>query len=331
MTTLNKNKVKNSPEVSKEVKSFDLRKTAGIFNNLTILISKSFFRNPRGPIFMFVVPVLFALMFFFIMGNKFAGHSSLIAYTLIPALTILTSLAPAIVEWKNSVFLKRIDTTGIKKSMFLAALWGFYLVMGILSFFFMLLVVMGIGAIAEPALELPSTEGIIGADALAKASIFKILKEANWAMMLFSMILVTLTSIAIATFLGGLFNSEGAIQGIVFLIYFFSIFMAGVLLPPNMLVKSQGLMFVTYIIPFKFSIYLFLFATQGAIVANAVPGASGWDAPFNKHVEYTVGGNSESFNGMDFTATWQPVLVAILLIAALFVVTSFTFKWSAKK
>lgn len=85
------------------------------------LIGKSFYRNPRGPLFLYIVPVFFLVLFYFVLGNGMdnAGKVSLLSsYLLLPGLTILTSLAPAIVEWKNSVFLKRIDSTGVNKSLF---------------------------------------------------------------------------------------------------------------------------------------------------------------------------------------------------------------------
>ncbi|WP_027063419.1 ABC transporter permease [Mesoplasma seiffertii] len=275
----------------------NLKKNTGIFTNLFKLVSKSFFRNPRGPLFMFIVPVFFMILFYFVLpqqGN--IGASSLFGYTLLPALTILTSLAPAIVEWKNSVFLKRIDTTGVKKGMFLGAIWLFYLVVSLGALVFMILVAMAVGS------------------GNSQMTFISSMKNVNWPLMILATIFVALTSIGIATLLGGLFSSEGGMQGIVMMIYFFSIFFSGIMIPPQVLMNSKFMIIFTYFVPHKYAVFLFLFAVQGK--------AAGWDSSFNKYPE---------INMQNFTATWQPVLGSILIIVTLFVATTLTFKWSAKK
>ncbi|AXK51257.1 ABC transporter permease [Spiroplasma alleghenense] len=284
-----------------EKSEFGLKRSLNIFGNLFVLISKSFFRNARGPLFMFIVPIFFMIMFFGIIGNKASGGQSLYPYMLLPSLTILTSLAPAIVEWKNSVFLKRIDTTGVKKGMFLAALWLFYLLISLVALVVMFVVALIFGLIIK------SPEGM--------PSFISTLNKINWGWLLLATMLVSLTSIGLATLFGGLFSSEGAMQGVVMMVYFLSIFFSGIMLDPSLIETSKGMMIFTYFIPHKYSVSLFLYATQGSI-------NSGWDSSFNNH---------ESFGGQNFTSTWQPILGAILIITALFVITSFTFKWSAKK
>ncbi|WP_338971251.1 ABC transporter permease [Spiroplasma endosymbiont of Panorpa germanica] len=284
-----------------EKSEFGLKRSLNVFKNLFLLISKSFFRNARGPLFMFIVPIFFMIMFFSVIGNKSSGGQSLYPYLLLPSLTILTSLAPAIVEWKNSVFLKRIDTTGVKKGMFLGALWLFYLLVSLVALVVMFIVALIIGEIIK------SPEGT--------KSFASTLSQINWGWLILATILVSLTSIGLATLFGGLFNSEGAMQGIVMMVYFFSIFFSGIMIDPSVVETSKGMMIFTYFIPHKYSVFLFLYATQGSI-------NSGWDSSFNNHV---------AFGGKDFTATWQPILGATLIIAALFLITVFTFKWSAKK
>lgn len=300
--------IMNKLQITKSKPSFDLKKTAGIFNNLLLLISKSYFRNARGPLFMFVVPTFFTVLFFFILGNKFSGHMSLYGYMLLPALTIMTSLAPAIVEWKNSVFLKRIDTTGVKKSMFLGALWSFYVILGFVAFIFMIIISLILSLIAAPS------QDEIG----FKGTLIESFAKINWGFLILSLLLVMLTTIGIATLFGGLFNNEGSMQGIIMMVYFFSLFLSGIMLPPVMFEKSQFMIGFTYIIPLKYAVFLFLYATQGFV------DASGWNSSFNNH----------EINGIyiqDFSATWQPILGAILIIVALFITTTFTFKWVAKK
>ncbi|QHX36733.1 ABC transporter permease [Spiroplasma sp. BIUS-1] len=295
-------------ENNKKVANFNAKKQLSIFNNLSLLLTKSFIKEPKSIIFMIFVPIFFSVMFFFIMGAKVEGqkYGILFSYTLLPSMTCLTLLAPAVVEWKNSVFLKRIDITGIKKSMFIAALWFVYLVAGIISFFIMMIFNLIFSEISRLM------------DSTNELSFAQLLGKVNWGYMLLSMILITLTSIALATMFGGLFSSVGSMQGMIMMIYFFSIFLSGIMLPPEAFETSKGMIIFTYFIPHKYSVFLFLYATRGWA-------DKGWDSGFNNH---NVNGE---FIGRDFSATWQPVLGALMILALLFTITTFTFKWTAKK
>ncbi|ALD66492.1 ABC transporter permease [Spiroplasma cantharicola] len=291
----------------KKQKDVNIKKQISIFNNLSLLLSKSFIKEPKSIIFMLIVPIFFNIMFFFIMGEKAAiggngnPNSILFAYTLLPCLTCLTLLAPAVVEWKNSVFLKRIDITGIRKGMFIGALWFVYLIAGIISFILMMIFNLIFSEIYSLALNKNDP------------TFAKLLGGVHWGYLLLSMILITLTSIALATMFGGLFSSVGSMQGMIMMIYFFSIFLSGIMLPPETFESSKGMIIFTYFIPHKYSVFIFLYATRGW-------SDKGWDSGFNLHD-----------GSKDFTATWQPVLGAILILIAIFTITTLTFKWTAKK
>lgn len=292
--------------------NFDLKKQFHIFNNLALLIYKSFIKEPKSIIFMIFVPIFFNIMFFFIMGAKIQGekYASLFAYTLLPSLTCLTLLAPAVVEWKNTVFLKRIDTTGIKKSMFVAALWLVYLIAGIIAFFLMMIFNLIFCELHKLMTKSNAT------------SFASLLDDVNWGYLLLSVVLITLTSIALATMFGGLFSLVGSMQGMIMMVYFFSIFLSGIMLPPEAFETSKGMIIFTYFIPHKYSVFLFLYATRGWSDQK-------WDSGFNTH--YKDPATKTDFIGQDFSATWQPVLGALLILIAIFAITSLTFKWSAKK
>ncbi|WP_342259150.1 ABC transporter permease [Spiroplasma endosymbiont of Dioctria linearis] len=290
----------------KKQKDLNIKKQISIFNNLSLLLSKSFIKEPKSIIFMIVVPIFFNIMFFFIMGEKSGqGHSILFAYTLLPCLTILTLLAPAVVEWKNSVFLKRIDITGIRKGMFIGALWFVYLIAGIIAFILMMIFNLIFSEIYSLALN------------DNQPTFAKLLGDVHWGYLILSMILITLTSIALATMFGGLFSSVGSMQGMIMMVYFFSIFLSGIMLPPETFESSKGMIIFTYFIPHKYAVFIFLYATRGW-------NGDGWDSEFNWHQKLGDGSR-------DFTATWQPVLGAILILITIFIITTLTFKWTAKK
>ncbi|WP_338984361.1 ABC transporter permease [Spiroplasma endosymbiont of Diplazon laetatorius] len=308
-------------KVEKQTK-FEAKKQISIFNNLSLLLFKSFIKEPKSIVFMLIVPIFFNIMFFFIMGSKYnqvgdtEKYAILFSYTLLPSMTCLTLLTPAVVEWKNSVFLKRIDITGIRKSVFIAALWLVYLTAGIVSFFILMI------------FNIIFSEILNASSGGNDPTLIQLMGKINWGYFLLAMILITLTSIALATMFGGLFSSSGSSQGVIMMVYFFSIFLSGIMLPPEIFETSKGMIIMTYFIPHKYGVFLFLYATRGW-------GKGGWDAPFNKHYTQKMEENGilspDKLIGQDFTTTWQPILGAILILAAIFTITTFTFKWSAKK
>ncbi|AGR41173.1 ABC transporter permease [Spiroplasma taiwanense] len=285
-----------------------------LFWNLLLIISKAFIRSPKNIIFTIVVPIALAIMFFFIMGNKFGGHYSLLVYTLLPSITVMLSLSTSIVEWKNSIFLKRIDNTGVKKINFLLALWLFYSLIVILSFFIMLIVMIIIGSAVKPAANFQGANEIPE----IQYSIFQILSKVNWFYMLLAFILVGFTSITIATFMGGILNQEGTVNGINLLVLFFSLFFSGLVIPPNLAISSEIMKIITYFIPFKYSVFLFFYISQRKITQPE----NGWNAPFNNHGQSV---------GYDFTQTYQPILASIAIIIIFICLTLVTFKWVSKK
>lgn len=282
----------------KKINTLNIKKQSSIFNNLNLLVYKSFIKEPRSIIFMLIVPIFFSVMFFFIFkGNESAPFKGalLFNYALLPCLTVLTSLTPAIVEWKNSVFLKRIDITGVKKSMFIASIWLVYLLAGLFFYILVLcfnlvfsIVVLGTG---------------VNNDFLYS------FKTINFGYLFLSIILICATSIALATLFGGIANSSGSIQGIVMMVYFFSIFLSGVMLPAQALFTNKGIVIFTYFIPHKYPVFLYMYAFN----------SNGW-------INGSVQGLEKSF-----TAIWQPIVGSFAILAVLFTLTTFTFKWTAKR
>ncbi|WP_342268803.1 ABC transporter permease [Spiroplasma endosymbiont of Aspidapion aeneum] len=204
------------------------------FKEISILLLKSFFRSPRGPLFMYIVPTFFSWLFYSI--YKDYGVSILLSYTLLPCFTILTSLSIAIIEWKNSVFLKRIDGSGIKKSIFLFAIWFNYLIISYSGFTLQILF------------------GVL----ITKGDFYtQVLKNVNWLVMIFAVTLVSITCIAISTLIGGIINNEGSGTGIVMMVYFLCIFLGGVMIPTSVIETSTFMRILSYIVPLKYAVAIF--------------------------------------------------------------------------
>ncbi|ATZ21171.1 ABC transporter permease [Mesoplasma coleopterae] len=285
----------------KKMDTFNFKKQSSIFKNLTLLVYKSFIKEPRSIIFMLIVPIFFSVMFFFIFGKE---GKTLFNYALLPCLTVLTSLTPAIVEWKNSVFLKRIDITGVKKSMFIGSIWLVYLLAGI----FFYIVVLSFNAILS----------IIALGTGDSNSFLKAFSSIKIGYLLLSIILICATSIALATLFGGIANSSGSIQGIVMMVYFFSIFLSGIMLPTESLFKSQGMVIFTYFIPHKYPVFLYMYSFSKTGWTETYQGMQGTQVTFQGAVN-------------SFTSSWQPIVGSLAILAGLFTLTTFTFKWTAKR
>ncbi|PPE06701.1 ABC transporter permease [Mesoplasma corruscae] len=285
-----------------KLNNFNFKNQSSIFKNLNLLVFKSFVKDSRNYVFMIIMPIFLTTIFFYVFDKRGA---TVFSYALLPCLTIITSLTPSIVEWKNSVFLKRIDITGVKKSMFIASVWFVYLLAGIVCY--LIILVYGL-ILASVSLK--------GKDFIEFQHMFSTIK---YGYLVFSIFLVCITSIAIATFLGGLANAPGAIQGIVMIVYFITMFLSGVMLPPQLIYSSKVLVIATYLIPHKYCVFLYLHAMN--------PG--GW----KDIVEIMPTQNPMSFQGAynSFTQSWQPIIGSILALILLFITTIKTFKWTAKR
>lgn len=273
-------------------KTFDFKTSGQNFLGLFKLIGKSFYRDARGPLFLYIVPVFFLILFYFVLGNQTDDSekvSLLCSYLLLPGLTILTSLAPTIISWKSSVFLKRIDSTGVRKSLFLLALWVFYFLAGLSGILVQFLVALALG----------------------NKIFIDHLPNIQWGYFFLGIFYTIILAIALATLLGGLFNNQGAMQGITMMVYFLSIFLSGIMLYPTLYETSEFIRIFTYLIPQKYASFLILMAQD----VNGLAGAF----------------NNVNPNHADFTAIWQMVVGGLLFIIFFFLLSTFTFKWSAKK
>lgn len=133
----------------------------------------------------------------------------------------------------------------------------------------------------------------------------------QWGYFILGVFYTIILAIAIATLLGGLFSNEGVMQGLTMMIYFLSIFLSGIMLYPTLYETSEFIRIFTYLIPQKYASFLIL-------MAQDVKGLAG---------EF----NNANPNHQDFTAVWQLIVGGLLFIIFFFVITNFTFKWTAKR
>ncbi|AOG60852.1 ABC transporter permease [Spiroplasma helicoides] len=281
--------------------NFNFKRNSLIFFQLFRLIGKAFYKNVRGPLFTYIIPIFFTTIFYFLFSSNNSSNkgSTLLGYIALPCLTILTSLSASIVEWKNSIFLKRMDTTGISKKNFILCIWIFYFMVG------------WSGVVVE----------LLAGMAIGREDVIDLYKTMNWWFFILAISLINLMSIGIATLLGGNLSDDGANQGISMIIYFICIFFSGVMLDPRLYETSDGIRIFSYFIPLKYPVALLLFSQiEDGDWSNAGFNTGRWDVTRQPEPKF-----------QDFTDTWQPVVGAILIIIALFVITALTFKWHKKR
>ncbi|ASP28501.1 ABC transporter permease [Spiroplasma corruscae] len=278
---------------------FNLKQNTLIFTQLFKLIAKSFFKNVRGPLFTYIIPIFFTTLFYFLFSKENSSNrgSAILGYLALPCLTILTSLSTSIVEWKNSILLKRIDTTGISKKNFVFCLWLFYFLIG------------WSGVVVE----------IIAGLAIGTSDVIELYKNMNWGYFILAISLIALMTIGLATLIGGNFSDSGATEGTAMIIYFICIFFSGIMLDPRLFESVNGVRIFTYFIPLKYPVALLLFSQFSK---------GDWN-----HAGFNTGNWNDNgdANYHVFTSTWQPLLGAILIIVLLFILTSLTFKWHKKR
>ncbi|AOG61035.1 ABC transporter permease [Spiroplasma helicoides] len=267
-----------------------------VFGKLYMLIQKSYFKNVRGPLFTYVVPIFFTVMLYLLFKdtfNKGNPASALLGYFALPSLWVIVSLSSTIVEWKNSIFLKRVETTGINKPLFITTIALFYFM------------VTWTGVIVE----------LIVGFSLDSEHAKILYKEMNWGYFFLAVCMLILVAISIGILLGGLMNDEGLSQGVSLIIYFICMFFSGIMLDPRLYEGTEGLRIFTYFVPLKYPVAILLFSQYQK---------GSWDtAGFN------IGRWDERETPLfkDFTQTWQPVLGSILIISTLFTLGIFMFRW----
>lgn len=287
------------------MKITSLKQSFNTFWAILFILTKSFIKTSKGFIYTFILPLVFMTMFKFIFQsmvfvpgddnmNEKIKQINLLSYTLLPFATMFVLCSTSIVEWKNSVFLKRIDNSGISKLSFIFTLWFFYLLISITGFLLMLVFSLVLGL----------------------TNYVKAFENMNWSYIILGILLLSLTAISLATLIGGVNNNVGVIQGVVLGIFFISIFMSGMLLSPAMFEKSDVTRYITYFIPFKHAMFVVLYGAFGA------GSMTDYNAIYN-HANYA--------RGYDYTQVWQPIIIATILIVVCLLISLKTFKWSATR
>jgi len=254
-----------------------------------ILVLSSYFKNFQGPFFAFGFPILSLLIVGTIMVNApspssapnvMSGSNGYNFLSFIAGLIGLSGCSIGIVSipaqissFKESIIIKRIAITPIKRWEFLFST----IVIGItLTFLSSLLIIFTALIFFHKELVDSifhvrdySTPGHIGEIQYGIGSIFTII--IGW----FALVG---TGLVIGMFISGVAKNESMAVGIAMLIFFPQILLSGAALPPSLIERSSVLKYISYIFPIKYALSIlnvgWLFGGQGIFSSATVKDAT---------------------------------------------------------
>jgi hypothetical protein len=133
-----------------------------------------------------------------------------------------------LIDWKNSILLKRLSITPLKKKHF------FFI---ILSFYFLTILFSSLWTFFW--IEIITQKNFLTG-------------TTRWSSFIFAWLTVTFTSINLGIFMAGVSRSQNVTQMLVFLIYFPTAFLTGMTFPIYELGQSNSFIdFISFILPHK--------------------------------------------------------------------------------
>lgn len=306
------------------------------------MINLHFWKSIFGPFFAFVFPIIFVGILGSLLGYyAMFGGMLLIASTAVS----LTAMPQAVFEFKKSTLLKRIGVTPIKPWMFILMTGLFYVVVMILGTIFTL--IMGIAIFSGNLYEGKEiSKGVVS------YTLSDMLAHVQWGGLIYGLLLNILVGTSIGLLIVSLTKSTLAIQGIGIPILILSQFLAGQVLPLNMIHGSSAtaspMWWLGYISPFKSTTALVLQSfnpsmnnlNEAFVTTKAIGGLpntnillsinKGFNI-FDINADYTYG--KSTINAVSIFTKPERVLNLILPFAWIGLFSFITvkkFKWSAR-
>ncbi len=256
------------------------------------LFFKNFIRDFGGPFFTFGLPVFFLIIFYYIFKSSTTvnSHDIIGGYILLASISCgFNFLSQRISEWKESVFLKRLNVTPLKKVEFLLVIAFFYSIICIIGTIWMFMWTIIINH---------------------KYQFENWKKWSNFGYIILGIIFTIFAAVSLAIFVGGMAKSSSSAQGIVLLIYFPSVFLTGIVIPIQAFGGNDIINYVSMILPFKYSVAIYQYGWWYKLN----PSDSLYDIYF-------------AWKSTGFTHLWQPLIGSIFYPIILLGISIKTFKW----
>ncbi len=251
--------------------------------HLMVLRAKTFIKSP-GMVFAFIMPLIYLIILGSVTPNLNQQLGALITMNIMS--TIIFSFGQVMAQWKESVVIKRIGATPIKKSQFIITMLMF-------SFLFVTLSIMwtlGFAAFFEAI-------GLFGSVTNKETGI-SIPKEIYWSHVDFgALILGVIITIAltfgVATIFVSISSSSEIYSTMAMLYYMVSLFGGGLMFTPDMVAgtSAEWLTYLGYILPHSWSAQWIMSSFGGIRIDPNISSSvesnilSPWDFEFDNHIQ----------------------------------------------
>lgn len=198
------------------------------------LLNTHFWKSKIGPISTISMPFLYMIIYFVIGSSDvfFSGLSSYLSFSILP-LTII-SMPLALVEFKNSIILRKISTSSITAFKFCIIMFSYYLLVTICA---NLIIIMVFSAFLNK--DAPN-----------------LFKQINWGQFIYSLLMVYISSLSVGLLCGVLIKKTNQVQVIGFLILFISIILAGQFMPLSVIGSVKAIKYISLFSPISYSMAL---------------------------------------------------------------------------
>ncbi|MHA3839388.1 hypothetical protein ACX1NB_02380 [Mycoplasma sp. HF14] len=255
--------------------------TENTFNGIFSLINIHFWKAFVGPFFAFGYPIIFIVVCGLIFNYPMIISSSL---TIGPVAIACVSLPTAIFEFKKSTLLKRIGATKIKPITFLLYVSSYYFLIMFLSGLWTLLfsfIIFGPDYFLQGKVIYSQ---VIGNKTytVSLSSLKQIFQQIDVFGLIYSLLTLTLVSLAVGLFIVSVSKSILMIQAIGSTLLIISMFLTGQVFPMVAVSEVKGMWYFSYISPFKSSITQNKMAFDGNAYLSPVMSINGKDINFRE-------------------------------------------------
>lgn len=272
------------------------------------LINKYFWKTKIGPIFSIVLPFIFMLIYF-VLGSSsnssdklsyfISGFPAYLSMSIIP-LSIVT-LPSMNIEFKNSILLRKIKTSGINK-------FEYNLIC--LIYFFVASIVFSIITIILFLLFCVNN--------------IQKLDSINWGTLTYGIIILSLVSICFGMFISTFIKTSLSAQLIGFAIFIITLTFSGQFIPIQVISSVDAIKYISLLSPLNYATNIFNVASL-----SATNGSS------NSIFDFVNDFSFAGFEGQSILLynVWQKIVftfVPFLLIAVFETLSIYFFKWTGR-
>lgn len=322
-TALNNNEKQNQ--------TFGQKSRAILLCNLALLklINSSFWKSPEKWFMTFVFTFFFIAIFGFInqaINTSNTGINDGLIFkaglTGLPALMVistgLNSIPVSIMEIKESVLMKRIGATPIRPWMFVTTVASFYFMITILQVllsFFTFFIFFGFQTFVVDLKELNARVDVSGIQLLFTGfKVGDVNFQTNWGSYIFAMIYVLLLANFIAILITSVTKKSSSASMIGSMVFFFSMFLSGLLFPLSVISQNIGLNVLSFVSPFRYTNVLISLAWEGQSIFDL--------ANLDLQPEVTgIGSIAE---------VWTGYFVPLFFIVLTIFISTKRFRWSTR-